>query len=156
MKLKLIDPKILEINYFEANICRWWSLLCKSVEIYCELTRTNICRSASVLTYKLARTRRTVRFTWTTTSGNSSANTCANRLKTWNWKVLHIIHTSTPDEEKEQGWYVDGEDASRQRSSQCHRKNQLSFVCSGTEKNLVDRILGQLGLVAFVLNLFRI
>ena len=60
-----------------------------------------------------------------------------------------------PDDKKQQGWYVDGEDAPQQRSSKSHRKHQLGPVFQGTELDLVDRILGQLRLVAFVFNLLR-
>ena len=67
-----------------------------------------------------------------------------------------IMSTFKPDEEKEQGWYVDGEDATQQRSAKSHRKHQLGSVQCGTEKDFVDRILGQLGLVALIFNSFWI
>ena len=61
-----------------------------------------------------------------------------------------------PDNKKQQGWYVDGENASHQRSSKCDRKKQLGTVFYGAEKDLVDRVFRQLGLVSLVLQLLGI
>ena len=60
-----------------------------------------------------------------------------------------------PDDKKQQGWYVDREDAPQQGPPKSHRKHQLGHVFHRAELDLVDGILGQLRLVAFVLNLLR-
>ena len=60
---------------------------------------------------------------------------------------------SKPDDQKEEGGYVDGEDTTYQRPAQGDLKHQLGPVFEGAEKNLVNGILCQLVPVPFVLNL---
>ena len=77
------------------------------------------------------------------------------RSQTINCNFENLI-CSKPDDEKEQGGYVDGEDTTYQRPAQGDLKHQLGPVFEGAEENFVNRILCQLVPVPFVLNLFRI
>ena len=75
--------------------------------------------------------------------------------QTINGNFAHLI-CSKPDDQKEEGGYVDGEDTTYQRPAQGHLKHQLGPVFQGAEENFVNGILCQLVPVPFVLNLFRI
>ena len=73
------------------------------------------------------------------------------------YDFFHLIMSLEPDDKKEQGRYVDGEDATDQRPDQGHLKHQLSSTLERAEEDLVHGVLGQLVLVRLVvLNLLWI
>ena len=81
----------------------------------------------------------------------------AQILRIFIYDFFHLIMSLEPDDKKEQGWYVDGEDATDQRPDQGHLKHQLSSTLEGAEEDLVHRVLSQLVLVRLVvLNLLWI
>ena len=66
------------------------------------------------------------------------------------YDFFHLIMSLEPDDKKEQGRYVDGEDATDQGPDQGHLKHQLGPALEGAEEDLVHGVLGQLVLVLLV------